>query len=332
MAAPQEESTELLEIWAAMEEAVRGYTAERRKRVAPFCAQHYSWKGMRPINLAALRVDFLTNPLNLLWAVPHALLRAAVEWSRRLGWTAPVEWFKGVPVKFKTGSQKRIEWLLITEVLELPFDHGSRHSSADALAAEFFRTPKLAALRGREEWTAILYTDPPLWHNELVADSNQRSAAADFASGVAILLAGWWFIGNATGLNIFGMGEQYARHKAHDRAVQNFSLGGIHLGPKVDHKLGGYYYDFFPPDPTTAQILGGTTIIMVGIACLSLVLHVVIVPLQQKMHLHEKRTQQFLTALENRLLTNVRSDMAARIFATRYVKAPGARPKREMVR
>ena len=48
------------------------------------------------------------------------------------------------------------------------------------------------------------------------------------------------------------MGEQYARHSAREEAVERFSLGPIHLGPTVDHKLGSIYYDFFPTNPTAA--------------------------------------------------------------------------------
>ena len=313
---PRENPTELLEIWATMEDAIHRYTAERRRRVAPFCEQYHSWPGMRKIHTESIKEDFITNPLNLLWVIPYKILKSGTEWSRKLGWIAPGEWFKRLPAKLKTGSQKKIEWLLLTELLELPYDHGSWQSHDDALAEEFYRHPKLAALKGRPEWAAILHTSPRLWSQELLADSAERSAAADLASGGATLLAGWCFLGKAA-LSVFGMGEQYARRSAHDEAVESFSLGPIHLGSKVDHKLGSIYYEVFPVNPTAAQIWFGTAVIMVGIACLSLVLHALLDPLQQAMGLHEARLQRFLNALEARLLENVRTNMAARLFATR---------------
>lgn len=299
-----------------MEDSIRRYTAERRQRVAPFCARYHSWAGMRKIHAESIKEDFITNPLNLLWVIPHALLKSGTEWSRKLGWAAPAEWFKHLPAKFKTGSQKKIEWLLLTELLELPFDHGSWQSHADALAEEYYRNPKLAALKGRPEWEAILHTSPGLWRQELLAESAERTAAADLASGGATLLAGWGFMGKAA-LSVFGLGEQYARRSAHDEAVNSFSLGPIHLGPKVDHRLGSIYYEVFPVNPTAAQIWFGTAVIMVGVACLSLVLHALLDPIHQVMGLHEARLQRFLNALEARLLENVRTDLSARIFATR---------------
>ena len=299
-----------------MEESIHLYSAERRRRVAPFCARHHSWEGMRKIHTESIKEDLITNPLNLLWVIPHALLKSGTEWSRKLGWVAPNEWFKLLPLKLKTGSQKKIEWLLLTELLELPYDHGSWQSHRDALAEEFYRNPKLAALRGRPEWEPILHTSHRLWSKELLADSAERTAAADLASGGAILLAGWCFLGKAA-LSVFGIGEQYARRSAHDEAVANFSLGPIHFGPKVDHKLGSIYYEVFPINPTAAQIWFGTAVIMAGVACLSLVLHALLEPMQQAMGVHEARLQRFLNALEARLLENVRANMAARIFATR---------------
>ena len=298
-----------------MEDSIHHYTAERRRRVTAFCERYHSWKGMRKIHPESMKEDFITNPLNLLWVIPHALLKSGAEWSRKLGWLAPSEWIKLIPAKFKTGSQKKIEWLLLTELLELPYDHGSWQSHDDALAEEFFRNPKLAALRSRPEWDSILHTSPRLWRQELLADSAERSAAADLASGGATLLAGWCFLGKAA-LSVFGMGEQYARRSAREEAVESFSLGPLHFGSKVDHRLGGIYYDIFPVNPTAAQIWIGTAVVMVGVALLSLVLHALLDPIQQAMGLHEARLQRFLNALEARLLENVRTNMAARIFAT----------------
>jgi hypothetical protein len=101
---PSQSPTEILEIWAAMEEAIRQYTAERRRRVASFCERHHSWRGMWKIHAESVKEEFVTNPLNLLWAIPYALLKSAGEWIRRMGWLAPSEWIKTVPAKLKTGS------------------------------------------------------------------------------------------------------------------------------------------------------------------------------------------------------------------------------------
>jgi len=313
---PSQSPTEILEIWAAMEDAIRRYTAERRRRVTSFCERHHSWRGMWKIHAESVKEDFVTNPLNLLWAIPYALLKSAGEWIRRMGWLAPSEWIKTVPAKLKTGSQKRIEWLLITEVLELPYDHGSWQSTHDALAEEFFRQPALNRLRGQPEWASLLHTPPELWRNELRADSTERSAAADLASGGATLAAGWIFFGQ-TALGVFGMGEQYARQSVREDAVRKFSLGPIHFGPKVDQKLGNIYYDLFPANPTQAQIWIGTAVVMLGVALLSLVLHALLDPLHQSLGLHEARLQRFLDRLEARLLEQVRTTMAARMLASR---------------
>jgi len=314
--APSKDPAEILEIWAAMEATIRHFMADRRWRVGGFCARHHGWRGMWEIHSESVKEDFVTNPLNLLWALPYAVLRSAGEWIRKLGWLAPSEWIKTVPAKFKTGSQKRIEWLLITEVLELPYGHGSWQASRDGLAEEFLRHPKLSGLRGLPEWESLLHTPPELWQNELRADSAERSAAADLASGGATLAAGWILFGRAA-LNVFGMGEQYARQSVREEAVRTFSLGPIHFGPKVDQKLGNLYYDLFPANPTQAQIWIGTALVMLGVALLSLVLHALLDPIQQSLGLHEARLQRFLDRLEARLLEQVRTDLGARLLATR---------------
>jgi hypothetical protein len=297
-------TSETLEIWSAMEGSVRTYIARKQSEVGPFCRKYYSWNGLIHVHLASIKEDLLTNPLNTFWAIPFAVLKNGCEWIRKLGWNGPSHLLGMIPSQLKTGSQKKIEWFLLTELLELPFDMGMLKSAHDGLANEFSKNPKLAPLRNDSAWKTIFHTDPRLWKAELAADCAERSSAADVASNGATLLTAWYLFGT-TALGAFDMGERYARRTARHEAVSHFFLG---------HKLGSVYYNLFPQNPTQSQVYMATAGVMAGIALFSLVIHAVIDPIHQMMGLHEKRLQKFLTALENRLLDNIRTQMSEKLF------------------
>ena len=56
---------------------------------------------------------------------------------------------------------------------------------------------------------------------------------------------------------------------------------------------------------------------MTSPSLLSLVLHALLDPIHQSLGLHEARLQRFLDRLEVRLLEQVRTNLAARLLATR---------------
>ena len=299
-------TADVLENWSAMEECIRRYASKRREQVDPFCLKYYAWKGTLKIHAETIREDLATNPLNTLWSVPFVALKSSCDWARKLGWSAPNQWLGVVPSQLKTGSQKRVEWLLLTELLQLPFDLGVLKSRQDALAEEFHQHPRLAPLRNDPEWKSLFLTDPRLWKKELAADSADRSSAADLASTATTLLTGWYLFGS-TSMGIFDMGDRYAHRMARKEAVSHFFLGP---------KMGSVYYNFFPKNPTHTQVLIATVLLMAAVAAFSVVIHALIDPIHQMMGLHQKRLNHFIDALEERLLANVRTEMAAKLLAT----------------
>ena len=307
---------DILENWAAMEECIHRYASKKRGQVAPFCLKYYSWSGTLKVHSEAIKEDLATNPLNALWSVPFVALKSTCDWARKLGWSTPNRWVGLLPAQLKTGSQKRIEWLLLTELLELPFDLGVLKSRQDALAEEFHKHPRLAPLKDDPRWKPLFTTDPGLWKKELAADSAERSAAADLASTATTLMTGWVLFGKAS-LGIFDMGTRYAHQMARRDAVSHFALGP---------KIGSIYYRFVPTNPTHTQVILATALLMAAVAAFSVVIHALIDPIHQMMGLHERRLNHFIDALEERLLAHVRLEMAAKLLAKGHRPAHKAGP------
>jgi ADP-ribose pyrophosphatase YjhB (NUDIX family) len=126
-------------------EATLTYLKKRRARVRPFCRRHFSIKGAARLNRKALGKDLLRSPANVVWAVPYLLARSAGQLTSRLGMKQFPEWVKRLPPGFKTDVEREVEWLIYTEMLELPIQQKGRQSTQDALFGEILAHPDLAA-------------------------------------------------------------------------------------------------------------------------------------------------------------------------------------------
>ena len=296
--------TEIIEIWAAQEDCIRRYAASRREQIKPFCQKYHGLHGALRIHAEAVKEDLSTIPLNTLWSVPYIAIKSGCGWLQKLGFDLPAKWLGLVPAQIKTGSQRKFEWLLLTELLGLPIEMGLLKSTQDSLADEFSKNPKLAPLRNDPKWSGIFSTDPKLWRKELTAYSAERSSAADLASTGATLLAGWAFLGRAS-LGALDMGDHFAHNIARRHASSHFFLG---------RKLGNLYYNYFPAEPTHEQELVATAAVLIAISVFSLIIHALMDPTHQAMGIHERKLRSFVDALEDRLITNVRTRMTAQLF------------------
>jgi hypothetical protein len=189
---------------------------------------------------------------------------------------------------------------------------GLLKSTKDSLAEEFARHPKLAPLRDNPRWSTYFITDPKLWKKELDAFSADRASAADLASAGATLFAGWAIFGNGA-LGALDMGDRYARRMAHHNAASHFFLG---------RKVGNVFYNIFPQEPSHFQVFEATATVLLGVSILSLIIHAVIDPVHQSVGLHRKKMTDFVDALEQRLLLNVRTRMSEMLLAGGTTTSP----------
>ncbi len=131
---------------AAVSEATRHYLAERRTRVASFTRKHFSFRGALRINRRAFGKDLLRTPANVFWAVPHLLARGGAALGRQIGLDSLAQRLDRLPPGFKTDVEREIEWLIHSELLELPFARDGRSCTRDALLEEILAHPTISQL------------------------------------------------------------------------------------------------------------------------------------------------------------------------------------------
>ena len=260
------------------------------------------------------RVGFAPRPANLALAIPNVGVKAAAEGLHAVGAKRTAGWLRAVRLLLETDVGREIQWLLMTELLELPWRDGDRVSSRDALAeailsdrrVEAVAQPALAAI-GR------LSGDPGFrarLEAMLGTYSDTRAAAADISTALTLLGAGALGVHQVTP-GAMTLGPALAATMAQQAAVASFPLGSA---------LGGLWYSAFPAVASPALVAGLTGGLMLGAAVLSAFAGIVADPLQRRFGLHRRRLHRFIDALERQWMGGtegafvVRDHYAARLL------------------
>ncbi len=296
-----------------VEESARRYVASRRERVAPFCARHFSSRGAWRIHRKAWGHDLWRAPANVLWALPYLLSRGATKCARRLGWRRAADWAQRLPSGFQTRVAQEVEWLVYTELLELPLVHKDRRSDRDALLETVLAheaiaerlLPELSALHRlagsagmRDKLERFLGTY-----------TTSRTAAAELTTSLLSLAAG------AAAFQQFTPGAWAVGGAAAAALAQQLAIAHFALGPT----LGALYYGLFPASASAGLIAGSIGASMAVLGVLTAFTGIVSDPVQQAMGLHERRLHRLLSALEGQLTGSdtdfrLRDAYVARIF------------------
>lgn len=282
----------------ALADAAREWIGQRRQRVDGFCGRHFSLQGAWRIHRRALGHDLWRAPANALWAAPYLLVQGVGTLAGKLGWQKSRRWLVRLPPGFHTAVAQEVEWLLYTELLELPIDQGSRVSSRDSL---------LETLMAQDGITGMLL--PELLNLDELGGQSQaraklerffttysgsRTAAADMAGSLLNLAAGAAAFHQFTPGSL-ALGTAAATALAQQLAIANFALGST---------LGSLYYGLFPVAASTSLVVASISGIMAALGLFTAFSGVLTDPVQQALGFHRRRLHRLLDALENQLLEN----------------------------
>ncbi len=277
-------------------DGIRRYFAERHRRVAGFTDRHFSVRGTARIYRAALGLDVLRAPANLFLAAPHTAMKAggaaasrlgASRWGRRLGSRS---------LLLRTEVSRRLEWLLCTELLELPIRQGKRESRRDALAETILEDPRLALYAEQALEAVGRRTDDPEFRAKLAETmtgyAGTRAAAAEIATSLLTVSSGALAVKQLTP-GAVTLGPALAAAIAQQSAIAGFPLGA---------GLGSVWYGMFPVAPPAMLVVGLTGGLMLGASFVAAFAGLLTDPLQRRLGLHARRLHRMLDALERQML------------------------------
>ena len=291
---------------AVVDDAVARYFMARRQKVPDFVARRFGWLGALRLHRKAFGWDLLRAPANLVLAAPVITAKITSTILARAGIERPAAWLTGRRLLFQTSVAREVEWLIQTELLELPFDQGDRTAREDALMAEILADTRVSGMieaalsAGRQ-----LAADPAARRRLdafLSTYGESRAAASDIANTLINLGAGALVFRQMTPTAL-SLGPALAGIFAQQLAIASFPLGA---------GVGGIWYGFFPATPSTALVVGSTGGLMLGFAVLATFAGVVTDPVQRHLGLHERRLRRMLDAAEQGFRGGRRARFAVR--------------------
>ena len=289
-----------------VEDGIRRYFADRRARVPGFVDRHFSARGAARVHRAALGWDVLKAPANITLAVPEVALRLAERVAERTGARQAAARMRGRHLLLPTAVSRRIEWLIATELLEVPFRQGERVAVGDALAETILADPRVTeAVRATLDELGRRGGDPAFrqrLEGALLAYAGSRAAASEIATSLVTLGAGALTVNKLTP-GVVTLGPSLAAVMAQQAAIASFPLGA---------GLGGLWYGMFPAAPSLLLVGGLTGGLMLAAASLAAFAGMITDPVQRRLGLHQRRLLRMLDALERQML-----DPAAPGFAVR---------------
>lgn len=286
-----------------VERAMTRYFVARRGKVDAFVDRHFSLRGSLRLHRRAIGWDVARAPLNLALAAPTAALKLSAAGGRMIGAKRLSLWLGSRNLFLATDVSREIEWLLHTELLELPYAQPERSFTRDALAEEIFADPQVtAALQA-----ALQAIASPVDREEtrrrltetMTAYAGSRAAAADIATALLSAGVGALAFQKATP-SALTLGPALAAALAQQTAIASFPLGA---------GIGGLWYGVFPAAASPALLVGTTGGLMAVAAALAAFAGILTDPAQRRLGLHQRRLRRMLDTLERQF----RGDGAAQL-------------------
>jgi hypothetical protein len=275
-------------------EAAKLYFDSRRTRADAFIDRHFSLAGSLALHRKALGWDVLRAPLNILLAVPHIAIKLAAAAARALHARRISGYLASRQILLDTAVGREIEWLILTELLELPFRQEDRMSCRDALAETILASPHMQEALNETLEAIGRRVDDPAFRNQLeqatATYAGTRCAAAEITTALVTLGAGAAAVKQITP-GAMALGPALAGVMAHQAAVVSFPLGAT---------LGGLWYGAFPVAASSGLIAGVTASLMAASAAVAAFAGIVADPVQRRFGLHRRRILRLVDALERR--------------------------------
>jgi hypothetical protein len=278
---------------AIVRDAAHCYIASRRQRVDAFVDRHFTFVGSLALHRQAIGWDLLRAPANLFLAGPALAVKLAGWAARRAGCSRLAPWLLGRRLLLETDVAREIEWLVATELLEIPLYRHGRASYRDAIAETILADDR-AAQRLAAPLAALSGSDPEFRSRlAAVVESylGSRTAMAEITTGFVAASLGALIVKQATP-GLVTLSSALAAMIAQQTAIAAFPLGAT---------LGALWYGLFPASAGAGLLAATTGAVFFSGAVLAAFSGVITDPLQRRLGLHRRRLTRLLQTLERSL-------------------------------
>jgi hypothetical protein len=298
----------------AVDHGMEAYITSRRARIPGFIDRHFSFRGALALHRKTFGRDVYKHPVNLLWGLPVALVTGAADLLAKAGATRTAQWLHRMPRGMPTALHQELQWLLYTELLELPYVQEGRISHRDALMEHILAEPEIAALCYPYLTHLHSVADRPAFRAALARHLEEygktRGAVSELAGSLLHLAAGYAALSTATP-GALSAGTAAATAVAQHIAIAHFWLGST---------VGAWYYAVFPVAASAGMVATITGTLLAAVGVVTALAWIVLDPLLATTGIHQRRLDRFVTALGEELRGGrrgeyrVRDHYIARVF------------------
>lgn len=268
------------------------YFDSRRSMVDGFVARHFTWPGTLRLHGAALGWDILRAPINVALSPILVLTRFAAYLCHRAGWRGTTDWLSRRRILLRTSVARRVEVLIVTDLLDLPLDEGAAARDPSALASAVLAAPQFREMIRTRASAADAEALGQRIAGALGEYAGIRSAVAEMTTTLCVLVVGALAF-QALTPGMISIAPGVADAMARTNAIANFPLG---------QTLGGMWYGMFDVD-ASAWLVGTAVagLVMLG-SVFAAFAGVFADPLQSRLGIHRRRLGRLLDTLEEELL------------------------------
>lgn len=270
----------------------RDYFANRRAKIDTLEARHFTLPGTLRLHRAALGWDILRAPVNVALSPILVLTRIAAYLCRRVGWRGAADWLSRRRILLRTSVARRVEVLIVTDLLDLPLDEGAAARNPSALARAVLAAPQFREMIRTRASAAEAEALGHRIAGALGEYAGTRSAVAEMTTTLCVLVVGALAF-QALTPGMISMAPDVADAMAHTNAVATFPLG---------QTLGGMWYGVFTAD-ASPWLVGATVaaLVMTG-SVIAAFAGVLADPVQSRLGIHRRRLGRLLDTLEAEVL------------------------------
>ncbi len=286
----------------AVKNGIERYIASRKLMVYPFTDRNYSFQGSLKIHKKAIGWDLFFVPVNILWSLLKLFAVIFSFLMNKVGLRYISRKLKHLPPSFDTATEKEINWLIYSELLELPFVQGERKSTKDALLDEILNDITLKEVVNdlvgeiRTKQGSINFREGI--EKKLQEYGTTRVSSSELASNLLLITSSYATLGRAS-FGALGAGNLVGASIAHSMAVSNFWLGST---------IGGWYYAVISVSVPMVVIIPVIGVMIILLAVVSTFIGVLIDPLQSTSAWHQKRLLGLIESFHDDLLSKNNND------------------------
>jgi hypothetical protein len=254
------------------------------------------------------------HPVNLVWGLPVALVTGTADLLDKAGARRIAQWLHRMPRGISMALHQELQWLIYTELLELPYAQEGRASHRDALMEHILAEPWIAALCDAYVTQLHSVAELPAFRAALERHLEEygktRGAVSELAGSLITLAAGYAALSKATP-GALSAGTAAATAIAQHLAITNFWLGAT---------VGAWYYAVFPVAASAGLVAATTGAMLAAGGVVTALAWIVLDPLLATTGLHRRRLDRFVTAVGEELrggrggAYRVRDHYLARVF------------------